>query len=262
MKTKKKDEKKFMILAIFIGLIAVALLLMALKGGGGLPNPFSSGGNTPQEDTGDSGKYNLFLDLSPNIICLGDSTLGTITSNMPLATCVAYTNTGGGWQPYIGFTLNNGGGYSEPQVVNQAGHAFVKVVCCDDDNNCKVSNTEELTIQACDTTTTTTTIPSHQCYDSDGGINYAVWGYCEDDYHMAGFADTCEDGQLKEYYCDSESICQVRYGGSCGWGATCSAIKYPTSQGSCNEGYCNVGMCVYIPATLSTPAYCGCATML
>jgi hypothetical protein len=42
----------------------------------------------------------------------------------------------------------------------------------------------------------------------------------------------------------------------------CSAIMFPTSQSSCNDGYCPVGeWCTYYPATLVMPARCGCNTI-
>lgn len=45
------------------------------------------------------------------------------------------------------------------------------------------------------------------CYDSDGGINFGEWGYCEDSTNSAGFPDD----ESTEYYCGEDGICTSTY---------------------------------------------------
>lgn len=115
--------------------------------------------------------------------------------------------------------------------------------------------------------------PQYDCFDSDGGKFPNIAGYCEDSYHQLGFQDDCSgtfnNWATKEWYCDSHGICQYEMmacatGWICGYGfcaqPECSSILSPTSQGSCDPGYCPGGApCVYYPSTLMTVARCACS---
>ena len=107
----------------------------------------------------------------------------------------------------------------------------------------------------------------YNCTDSDNGINWTVWGFCEDSYHSAGFGDMCNGMIAIEYYCNSSGICDsvtqtCPAGTTCVGGVCqhppCGAIIFPFGQISCDPGYCDGGTCTFFPATMPMPARCLC----
>lgn len=103
------------------------------------------------------------------------------------------------------------------------------------------------------------------CRDSDGGINYDVWGFCESDLTMTGLSDTCSSNTVKEVYCDNNLCKTIDYpcpvysvciNGVCQY-PPCSTIN-PAVPENCNIGVCDTGSCQFVPATLVSPARCSC----
>lgn len=184
-----------------------------------------SGGDTTPE-------YTITLDMNPNNICLGDQTTGTITSNMPGASCTIYYETSliPGWFIYKGITLDANGEYEETQTLNTAGSIEFYVTCRYNEQNID-SNYETVTVEVCNGNGDGD--GEYTCTDSDGGIDANTWGHCEDSYHQAGFQDTCETMPgstatgVREYYCDENNICQSTL-------IQCSALAGLT----CSEGRC------------------------
>jgi len=112
--------------------------------------------------------------------------------------------------------------------------------------------------------------PAYDCTDGDGGVNFDVSSFCEDSYHMLGFADSCDGYYAIDYWCDEEGICQssrqyCNYPNEICVGGVCQPIPCdqrlnPQSQSDCDVGYCDVGDCKFYPATLVSPSRCGCET--
>lgn len=93
--------------------------------------------------------YNVYVAFNPNTVCVGDSTTGSITSNIPNGVCSIFLNTGSGWNLLTNANLNAAGSYSASQVINTAGTARVRATCCDSQSNCKISNEATLTATFC-----------------------------------------------------------------------------------------------------------------
>lgn len=202
----------------------------------------------------------LNLDMYPKVFCQGSQVTGTITSNMPYATCNSYYNAGLGWNQLQSFQLNSQGYYSNTQVINVVGSSNIRVICCLLDGSCKISNVETITSQTCQTTTNpqTTTTLHYTCIDSDG-LDFDTFGHCQDGYHQMDYQESCFNGQVKEYYCDDMGICQVIYGGTCSNDALpCGVMLYPTGQTQCSQYSCQTGTCLYIPPTSATASRCEC----
>lgn len=109
------------------------------------------------------------------------------------------------------------------------------------------------------------------CTDSDGGLDFTTAGNCQSSVQKLGFSDGCESSTIvKEYYCDTDFTCKYTtvgchvgwmcIGGKCAQ-PRCADIINPTSQSSCDVGYCGNGDgCDFVPATLHSPAKCECVT--
>ncbi len=93
--------------------------------------------------------YNVYVSFSPNTLCVGGSTTGSITSNIPTGVCSIFMNTGSGWNLLLNANLNGAGSYSESRVISAAGQARVRATCCDSSGNCKISNEASLTTTFC-----------------------------------------------------------------------------------------------------------------
>lgn len=221
-----------------------------------------------------SNDYIVSLDMNPNNVCVGDSVTGTITSNTGVGSnCGIFSSVAAmDWQMYKIVIVDSNGIYTETNTANTIGTAKFAVACCDSQNRCGFSNSEIVTVSACNTATPTVDVsiqPHYTCSDSDGGKVYTVAGNCQDSYHQLGYSDQCLSSYaVKEYFCDSQGICQsedigcpkdwVCISGACHQPA-CSSVISPTSQSSCTVGYCDTGKtCTFTPATITMPAKCGC----
>jgi hypothetical protein len=130
--------------------------------------------------------YSNKLTLSPTSLCVGDTTRADVDTNIPNGQCVSFYNAGSGFKFLQTFRLSVLGDYSGSYEINQPGTATIIAVCCDNDGNCRTSNSVYITVTSCAATTTTTTIntpTTYTCYDSDG-LNFNVLGHCEDSYTM------------------------------------------------------------------------------
>lgn len=146
----------------------------------------------PDTFNGNFMDYSVMLQISPSVICLGQSSTGTITSNINGGVCTIFINSGSGWQILKNIQLNSQGDYSESQNVNSVGTASLVAICCDAQNNCKISNAASLTVNNCG---------NSQCTDSDGGINPDIPGKVTTPLGMV--YDTCQPSSfdLLEFYC-------------------------------------------------------------
>jgi hypothetical protein len=270
MPKKKKDKNILTIIAIILLLLILFLIVLgAFKGwfhitlftaDSGIPDPNNVGSSTPT-----SLSYFLNLAIAPGNVCVGDIATGTISSNMYDAECILFVSPNNDdWHSSDTFQLNNNGAYTQSQVANAAGTAYYRVVCCDSQNNCKVSNSVQVIATVCNNPQ-----PAYTCTDSDGEGNYHIVGNCQDSFHMAGFQDYCSNGLVFDYYCDAQGICQreskacdapnVCQDGLCQMPTItpCSSVWNPT-QSTCSAAYCSAGVCAYVPATLYSVARCEC----
>jgi hypothetical protein len=94
-------------------------------------------------------QYNVTLSVLPSTICVGDTVVGTISSNIPSGVCNIYLNSGTGFNKLIGVNLNSNGSFSTTQTINTTGTAIFRAVCCDNQGNCRVSNDATLISNPC-----------------------------------------------------------------------------------------------------------------
>jgi len=210
MSSKKKEDKDWNIWLIVLLIAVIAVLLNQNKG---INFPSLNSGTTSENNN--QGTYSLILDMNPSYFCQGSPVTGTITSNMPSATCNSQINTGAFWMNLQSFNLNSQGTYTNTQTINIAGSTQIRATCCIN-GDCVNSNTENAVSQSCNPTTTqSNTQTTYTCFDSDNGVDFDTLGSCEDSYHQIKYFESCYNGQVKEYYCDTMYICQVTYGGTC-----------------------------------------------
>jgi len=266
----KKDNDIWM----FVGIaILIIVIIWGYQNGKFSNNYFSTTENDYiTQDTNNPSNtgisYQISVWLTPNTICTGGTTVGNIDTNMPNGICRLYIKTSlTNWQLLDIVTLNSNGKYSQSRQVDIPGTAYVYANCCDSNNNCKNSNTATLIVNICNSEN-----PEPSCIDSDNGKISTILGNCQDSYHQLGYQDSCSSSSsVLEYFCGSDLTCHSEIA-SCPVGWVCingacmqppcqSGIINPTSQGSCNPGYCGIGegYCEYVPASLVEPARCGCS---
>lgn len=101
------------------------------------------------------------ISLMPNNICVGESTLGRITSNIPNGICSIFWNAGSGTNLYKNVVLDSSGSWSESNTMSTAGTAIFQVACVSGGRHA-VSNQATLTVTSCATTTTVSS-PKWRC---------------------------------------------------------------------------------------------------
>lgn len=215
--------------------------------------------------------YQNGLWFSPTTICVGGSSTGNIDTNIPNGKCTIFINNNGVWNVMKSITLNANGGYSESQTVNVAGTATFNAVCCDSQQNCKISNQASLTVNDCSTPAPSSTPPAGGCSDSDrfddSDLQPTIFGYCQSSVTTTGIEDVCASlTSVSEKYCGTDNTCKSQTI-SClpGWQCIegqcriprCVDVIFPTSQASCDIASSDEsGPCIFAPATLTMPARC------
>lgn len=103
--------------------------------------------NPPNEYQG----YWVRLTVTPNERCIGETMIFGITSNLPNGTCATFAYNNGTWIDLDrGFELSAMGGYSTTDAIYALGEATIKVVCKDDIDRFRSSNTIDIIITDCD----------------------------------------------------------------------------------------------------------------
>lgn len=271
----KKDNTSSLII---VGVIVIVVVLIYGGKQGWFTGLISIGSsdvnvNMPENTNPDNfnnqyAPYNVVLSFLPVSICSGQSTTGSIDSNIGNGICSIFIKTSFNptWQLFNTVTLNPSGDYSASQVVNTVGTANFAAICCDYQKNCRISNVATLIVDLCNNPTPTP--DTSNCFDSDYGRDIYTLGICESEITMTGVQDTCASlTSVYEKFCDYDGTCGSEaincptgwfcINGICSQPA-CSGIIYPTSQASCDVGYCSSGGCMFHPATLTTQAYCSC----
>jgi len=177
--------------------------------------------------------YNVNLDISPNSICSGGLTTGTIASNIPLGLCSVFEDSSGTYRLLMNANLNANGAYTQANRVYALGNANIQAVCCDRNGNCRISNVETLSVITCDSdgdgipdeTDTDDdndgytdeqeidvgtdpkddkSYPGKACTENDGGDVKDLAGYANDGMY---YYDECVDGDtIKEFFCQSRKV--------------------------------------------------------
>jgi len=177
--------------------------------------------------------YNVNLDVSPNSICSGATTTGTITSNIYYGICSIYENSTGNFRLFMNVNLTSNGGYSQTVRVFPLGDASIQSVCCDLNRNCRLSNVDTLQVVTCDTDgdgipdetdldddndgysdedeidvgtdpKDDNSYPGKACTENDGGDKKYVPGFANDGIY---YYDLCVDGDtLKEFFCQAGKV--------------------------------------------------------
>jgi hypothetical protein len=280
MSRRKHKRNKFNPIWLLIVLAAV-LVGAVIYGGitGWFKLTISNVFNQPQAPLSPTTQfltYNVEISLNPSTICVGDSTTGSIDSNIYNGLCTVYINTGEGYKFLMNANLDAQGKWSTTVPINSVGQAYFMAACTDGESNYRISNVVTLTSQMCADSNPPDGSggqpPSgggYTCYDSDGTDNYHVVGNCQDSYHQAGFQDYCSNSLVFDYYCDANNICQrhsqacvlpnICVGGICQL-PPCGYVGIPSSAEVCwNEACPTYGQtCNYYAATLTQPARCEC----
>lgn len=137
------------------------------------------------------------MNLYPDNVCIGETFIGSVYSNMPNASCTTYISQDEiNWIQYLNYSLDAFGSYSEIRSIDMNGTATLYVKCIYDGKEV-TSSKERITVEDC-----------YYCHDSDVGQNKGSLGMCEDSYNKMGFQDVCLDSfSVKEYYCNDSGIC-------------------------------------------------------
>lgn len=150
MNKKAKGNKEILII------LGVVALLIFLYGGthGWFQFNFSNHISQPltpyPSNVVNYPSYFVILGLVPSTICAGGSTIGTISSNINNGICSIFFQTPTTtWQLYANVNLNAQGDYSVTNTINTSGRADFVAVCCDGQNNCKLSNQVTLIVNPC-----------------------------------------------------------------------------------------------------------------
>lgn len=221
-------------------IIAVLIILLFMKSQG--VGPFSTKAPEtqpqtpyPKEIIKEFLTYNANLDINPNTVCVGDSATGTITSNIPNGICSVFYDDGTGYTFYNNVNLNSAGSYSESQVMAIPGTLIFIAVCCDVSGNCKLSNTERIITQTCDTDGDG--IPDDTDPDDDND------GYPDEVEIEEGTDPKDLDSYpgIGELNCDSECVNKGYYTGRSA--PSCSNCMYPPEICNPIEGYNYVCCC-------------------
>jgi len=225
-------KKKFPIIPV---LIIIAIAVVAYGGTQGWFKSvfiFPETPNAPLNPPNQYYLYNLYLNIAPSTICVGDSATGSITSNIPNGICsIWYNPNSAGWGLYSNVNLNSAGSYSETNTLTAAGNVIFRAICCDANGNCKVSVDKTLVVNTC---------PSAP-----------KWLCCSGYGYFDCFQDTCPLGWTKINQFTSESSCNAgcssppsepsgtytcgqgsdtQCGGTCPSGYSCAAIESDTAQ--------------------------------
>ena len=147
---------------VVFGGIIIILVLFFMSSNGNITNIFQSTTEaqvpfSPEEYA----LYNVYLTIFPSEICVGDTTTGSISSNINNGICTIFTNINDeGWNVYKNVVLDSTGDYSETSnPILATGYAKFRAICCDADMNCKISNDDDLNVNTCDS-------PSPSCSSS------------------------------------------------------------------------------------------------
>lgn len=137
--SRKKNEK-YMGYA-FVAVIALIIAYAFFKG------DFNIGGSPFGQD---NSTYSAMLVVSPNEICVGDSTTGSITTNIYNGICAIWVNiNNGGWEIFATVELDSEGDFSQTEVITTPGTAVFRALCCDAEGLCKATNEATLIVNVC-----------------------------------------------------------------------------------------------------------------
>jgi len=178
----------------------------------------------PLNPTTEYPSYEVKIETTPNPLCTGNDLTGTITSNIPNGICSIFFDNGTGYALFANVNLDTTGSFAHTQAVTVSGTADFKAVCCDNQRNCKTSNTVNQIV-------TTASPPCPAGTDSDGD------GFTDDEEMEAGtnpFDPNDYPGYeppLETYTCGLDpSNC---YNKTCPTGYTCNEVWFDLYTHAC-----------------------------
>jgi len=109
------------------------------------------------------------LRFSPTTLCIGQSSFGSLDTNIPNGICTVFTKTNNGaWIMLNNINLDGNGDYSSTSPpFNSAETISFVTTCCDGNGNCKISNEVTITVNNCNTDTDGDGIPDSTDTDDD-----------------------------------------------------------------------------------------------
>jgi len=256
----KKRNSKTNWLFVGIALLVAILVVLAVAAWFGvidltfLLNFLQSPSVSPNAPT--NPMYHVYLNLQPASICVGASTIGIITSNIPNGICTLYVSINNQPAHFLAnMQLDSSGRFTQTSgAINSAGTAVFQAFCCDANHSCAASNKATLTVTNCNNPQDGQQMPCAQ-------IMPAVAENCN---HGACTTGTCafvpatlvtrarcecQTGSCSIGTADCMGACRSRYGidayasqcgaGSCpiGW-YTITGESSCSSQGSCDRCCC------------------------
>jgi len=148
----KKNWKFLLVIIILVAFFSIVVyLLLNMNTIFTFNNNYQYNGGNSQVpfNPNEYQSYWLTIRISPTTICVGDSITGSITSNIYNGICSIFLNPGNDWTLFGNINLDSSGSFSTNQRINTVGQATFRAVCCDNNNNCKISNDVSLTINQC-----------------------------------------------------------------------------------------------------------------
>jgi hypothetical protein len=144
---KKKDKT---MAYVVVGAIALIVIYGISKNGITLNVTGAGTAQVPLNPQVQYYQYNVRLSVTPQTICVGQTTTGSIASNIPNGICTIFANANNaGFQFFANVNLDASGKFSSTQQVNSVGTVMFRAICCDNSGNCRVGNDVLLTVNQC-----------------------------------------------------------------------------------------------------------------
>jgi len=111
--------------------------------------PIATPTPTPETIIVQANNYNVGLYFSMTELCSGQSTQGHIDSNINNGMCTIYVKNAESWDIVGTLNLNPAGDFVETINFDNIGTFIYKTVCCDANQNCKMSGEANILVKDC-----------------------------------------------------------------------------------------------------------------
>lgn len=203
----------------------------------------------------ESAQYSVNLSVKPKTICVGEETTGEIETNIPNGLCSIFFNANGnGWFVYKNIQLSSKGKYTEEKEINAAGYAMFRIICCDLEKNCKISDSARVDVDVCEEPVDCSKVCED--YDHHENLNETedddcesyAYSKCADGFQNALATDECccwtcneqEEEEENDTGCtDTDGGNNLLVKGTCTAGAFSATDSCPVDLGPwINENFC------------------------
>lgn len=252
MKQKKKNDYTL----LFIGLGVVAVILFVYGGQQGwfkqiytITNQYGATGVNQDANTFTQNyqQYTNNLYFEQNTICVGDTAKAIVDTNIANGQCTIFAKTNNVWEIYKNVKLNGNGDYLESKAILAVGVASFRVICCDANNNCRVSNDASVTVNVCAQPQPPAV---NTCTDTDNGIKEYLAGKVT--ANGVDHFDNCQGGSVLEYYCDGFNMLRtslIACDNGCSQSISGGFCETPPVQPVCADTDSNLGYTAYLGVT-------------